>query len=231
MVVYAKDGKEVQVDLSPTVIEETSPEPTGTSPATYTEEQVKERETKVRSDALADLGRIKQESERSNRIAQDALARLEAKEKAQQDAEIEAAQDDPAELRRIKAEQEAARLKSELAQRDAELNSSKEKLSTYEKTLAEQTKVNTAHEVAKRLGVDSEKLSRLVKFTDGSVSAIEEIASELPRSTVKNNLKPDSNRSQGGNITDAAIIAAYSKNPYDFGNRERYLELRRRRGE
>jgi hypothetical protein len=236
MVVFGTDGKAVAVEDKPVVTEEkpvaetSSPAKPETSTPTYTEEQVAQREQKARSDALSDLGRIRAESERSRKAAEDALARLEKLQEAQRQAELEAAQDDPAELRRIKAEQETAKLQARLAERETELNSHREKVTNYEKTLADMTRSQTIAEIAKRLGIDAEKLTEASKFTDGSQTAIEGIANILPKATVKPPMKPDSNRSVGGSMSDDAIRQAYIANPTDPTIRPLYQEMRRRLG-
>ncbi len=230
---FGKDGKAIVADkpeATPSVATVTSPETPETSKPTYTEEQVAQREQKVRSDVLADLGRVRAESEKSRKVAEDALARLARFEEERRQAELEAAQDDPAELRRIKAEQEAEKYKTQLAEREQELNVHREKVTNYEKTIAEQNRGSTIAEIAKRLNVEVEKLTEASKFTDGSPTAIEGVAAYLPKATVKTPMKPDSNRSVGGGMSDDAIRQAYIANPTDPTVRTLYLELRRRHG-
>ena len=208
----------------------TSVPPKGTSAPTYTEEQVAERERKARSDALSDLNRYKVESEKALKAAQAAEGRLNQMLKQQEEAELEAHRDDEPELRRIRAERARKKADDDLAMVTQELTEHKERLTKYETDSKELSLSQTIREIATRIGVDPEKLSKHAKATDGSSEAIEEIAKDLPKLTPpKPGLRPDSNRSLGGNLTWEAVRAAYIKDPYDPVTKERYLEMKAQR--
>lgn len=215
------DGTQVNQD------DKTSGGKKGTSTKTYTEEEVTVREQNARSNALAEVGRAKAEAEKATKAANDAIARLAKMEQERIDAELEAHRDEPDVARRIRAEQEAKQAKANLAAREQELNEERERTKALQEKEAGNAKVSMVNDVAKSLNVDAEKLVRLSKFTDGSRQAIEEIAKDLPKAIPpKPGLKPDSNRSVGGGLSDEQIIADYIKDPYAPGVRQRYLELK-----
>ena len=150
--------------------------------------------------------------------------------KQQEEAELGAHRDDEPELRRIRAEQARKKAESNLAQREQELNEANEKIKQYATEKTEATKIQTSTEIATRLNVDADKLINFAKFTDGSPEAIEEIAKDLPKLTPpKRGLRPDSNRSLGGNLTWEVVRDAYIKDPYDPVTKERYLEMKAQR--
>ncbi len=179
------DGTESQVDV------ETSPETKGTS-KTYTEEQTTELVRKAKSDALADVGRLK-------KSAEDALARLNKMVKDQEVAEEETHKDDEPELRRIRSERARREAESNLESERSARTELEEKLRQIDAEKVVSTKERNAREIATRLGVDAGKLGRLAKFTDGTPEAIEDIARDLPKVTEgKPSLKTDSGRTLGG---------------------------------
>ena len=208
----------------------TSVKPLGTS-GTITEEESKQRETKVRSDALADINRYKAEAEKAIKAANAASERVDRMLREQEEAALEAKKDDPEAIKRIRAEQKMRQLESELEserQGKAELEE-RQKQTDAEK--AEASRIRQATEIATRLNVDSGKLIKLAKFTDGTAEAIEDIAKDLPKLTpAKPGMKPDSNLSGGGQMSWEAVRDAFSKNPYDPMSRKRYYEMRAERG-
>ncbi len=181
---------------------------------TYTKDQVEKMVRDARSAVGADVFRAK-------KAAEDALARLDRLETERQEADLEAAKDDPPELSRIKTEQENRRLKTELEKGTQELNEWRVEKATREKE-------RTAREVATRLSLDPAELIEIAKFTDGTPEAIEAIAKKLPRGT-KKSLKPDSGSMVGGTETWEQVRAAYSQDPRDPAIREKYLQMRRER--
>lgn len=198
-----------------------SPKPNAQSEKTYTESEV----TKMRSDLLAEVGQHKASSERAMKSAQAALDKLSQWEKAQAEAELEAHRDDPAEIKRIRAEQKARQLEADLANERQAKTEYENRLKTIETELNEKTKTSLSAEVAKKFNVDAEKLATLAKLTDGSEKAIESIAESLPKKSTS--FKPDSNRGIGGMLSWEEIRANYIKDPYNPANRQRYLEMQR----
>ena len=224
----AKDGTVTQADIK------LGAEDKGTPKVTFSDEQrveVAKLVTEAKTSALADVGRLRVEAAKALTAATAAEERIKAMERAREDAELDANQDNPAELRRIRAEQGKKKADDELVRVTAELDEKNQRLNQYATEKAESTRTQTAREVATRLNVDVEKLIKFTKFTDGSPEAIEDIAKDLPKITLLNPaLRPDSNRSIGGQMTDAAIIAAYIKDPYDPVTRQRHNELVAKRG-
>lgn len=176
--------------------DKSSQQSTGTS--TYTEDQVKERERKARSDALADAGRARVEAERATKAAQSALDRLSRMEQDRIEGELESYKDDPAEIRRIRAEQKAKQLESELAIARQELDDERATKTVLETEKRELSKTQIARDIATRLNVNIDQLVKLSKYTDGTLEAIEELASELPKGGGMTSGRPDSNQGNGG---------------------------------
>ena len=218
------DGTKTQTDLKLGSGKE------GTPKETYSKEEVAKLVTEAKTSALADVGRFRAEATKALTAATKAEERIKAIEQARIDAELESHKDDPAELRRIRAEQKTKKAEDDLATANLELTEHKEKLTKYETESKEANLSQIVREIATRVGVDPEKLSKHAKATDGSSGAIEDIAKDLPKVTsAKPGFKPDSNRSLGGNLTWEAVRAAYIKDPYDPATKERYLEMKAQR--
>ena len=208
------DGKETQADAT------LGTEETGTPPRSYTEEEVKKQVLDAKTSVMADAMRAK-------KTAEDALARLGKMVKEQEERELESYRDDPAELKRIRAEQEARQWKSELEEERKARTELEERQKQIDAGQAEYTKERNAREIATRLGVDVNRLIKLAKFTDGTTEAIEDIAKELKPS---NSLKPDSSKTTGSGLSDEKIREAYRNNPKDPAIKAEYLAWRRRKG-
>jgi len=179
----------------------TSEDTKGTSekePETFTKEQVVERERKAKSDVSAELGRVRKLNEDLIKSSQAIQERLEARDREEVERELETHRDEPAEIRRIRAEQETRRVKSELTKKEQELDVEKAKTAEAQEAEVKSTKERNAREVATRLGVDAKTLT---KFTDGSVEAMEELAKSLPKKGEAKTLTPDSGKTSGGGKT------------------------------
>ena len=173
----------------------TSAEQTGTS---YTEEQVKVREVKARSDALADVNRLKVEADKTLKAAQAAQERVNRMIKEQEEFEEERYAEEPERLTEIRKRRSDKEVKAELAKLQSELNERNEQLKQRDVEKAELTKEQNVREIAMRLGVSAAKLARLAKFTDGSTEAIEDIANDLPKVSADELFVADSGRTRGG---------------------------------
>ena len=199
-------------------------ETTSKEPVTFNEEQVKERERKATSDVSAELGRVRKLNEGLIKSSQAIQDRLNRRDKEDEERELETYRDDPAEIRRIRAEQETRRVKSELAEKEQELDTEKAKTAEAQEAEAKHTKERNAREIASRLGVNAKTL---IKFTDGSVEAMEDLAKSLNPSTP---LSPDSSKTTGSGLSDEKIREAYRNNPKDPAVKAEYLAWRRRKG-
>jgi len=199
-------------------------ETTSKEPVTFNEEQVKERERKAISDVSAELGRVRKLNEGLIKSSQAIQDRLNTRDREEIERELETHRDDPAEIRRIRAEQETRRVKSELAEKEQELDTEKAKTAEAQEAEAKHTKERNAREVASRLGVNAKTL---IKFTDGSVEAMEDLAKSLNPSTP---LSPDSSKTTGSGLSDEKIREAYRNNPRDPAVKADYLAWRRRKG-
>ena len=190
-----------------------------------TEEQAQERERKARSDALADAGRYKAEAEKASKNAQAALDRLNKIEQERIDADLAAHKDEPAEIRRIRAEEKTRKLEDDLANERQTRTEYESRLKAIETEQLERNKSSVSETVAKKFNVDAVKLSALAKLTDGSEKAIETLAESLPKVNQKS-FKPDSNRGVGGILTWEQVRADFTKDPYNPTFRQRYYEMR-----
>lgn len=184
------DGTTTQPDATLTTEKAGTPQ--------FTQEQLDKAVRDARTAVLADAGRMRTEAEKALKAAQGAQERLTKLEKERIDMELERAKDQPAEIRRIRAEQKAKELESKLEQAETELTEHKSKLTEYTQKEAESKKQTVAQEVAARLNVDSATLGRLARFTDGSAEAIEDIAKTLPKKTNTPEMKVDSGKTSGG---------------------------------
>jgi len=201
-------------------------ETTSKEPVTFNEEQVKERERKATSDVSAELGRVRKLNEGLIKSSQAIQDRLNRRDKEDEERELETHRDDPAEIRRIRAEQETRRVKSELAEKEQELDTEKAKTAEAQEAEAKHTKERNAREIASRLGVNAKTL---IKFTDGSVEAMEDLAKSLSRKEGYS-LNPDSSKTTGSNLSEEKIREAYRNNPRDPAVKADYLAWRRRKG-
>lgn len=174
------------------------------TPSSFTPEQLAQAVEKAARDArtavMADVGRTKAEAERALKAARDATERLTRLQKEQEEAELEAAREEPDALSAIRARHEARRLKAELDTNKAELELARSQIGEYTNKEKEATKLTMSQKVAASHNVDSNLLSRLAKFTDGTEESIEAIARDLPKvqKSPEGVFKPDSNRSMGG---------------------------------
>jgi len=185
------EPKETQ-DNSSEDTKETSKE----EPETFTGEQVKEAERKAKSDALAELGRLKKANESLVNINKKTQERIVQIIQSQEDEELARAGGDEEKLSAIKERQARRKVESELVQTKSELEGEKAKTAEAQEAEAEHTKERNAREVATRLGVNAKTL---MKFTDGSVEAMEDLAKDLPKKgEPKDPLKPDSGKTTGG---------------------------------
>lgn len=189
------DEPKPEVDLSSPETKETS------QPEVYSRKQVDSLMEKVRSDSLAELGRVRKAAEEAIKKSTEAANKnFQAILKQREDEELAAAKDEPDKQVAIRERQQRRQKEAELAQAQEELNESKARLQELSQKTTEFTRDQISNDIAKRLKVDPVKLAKLVKFTDGSAQAIEEIASEMPKLTPppQNNFRPDSNETTGG---------------------------------
>jgi len=196
------DGTENQKD-SPTQEASEGTKGTSNQPETYTTEQ----RDKAVSDALSAAGRdaksIAEQRAEATRLYEEAkkvkvsLGAERAQWQKEKDAaKLEAARDNPDTLSSVQAKQKQRDREAELARREEELKSSEAKHRAELDDLGKLKNERNALEVATRLNVDAELL---LKFTDGSTKAMEELAAHLPKKgEVKPPLKPDSGTTVGG---------------------------------
>ena len=167
----------------------------GKEPETFTREQVEEEKRKAKSDALADIGRIKKSADTAIKAVQAAEERINRMLKEQEEAELETARDEPDKLTVIRERHARREAETKLAQIEQELEEERAKTAEAQEAEAESTKERNAREIASRLGVDAKTL---MKFTDGSTEAMEELARVLPGKGETTTLKPDSGKTIGG---------------------------------
>jgi hypothetical protein len=204
------------------------------TPQTISVEEHEKALRDAKSAALADVGRLRAESEKAIKAATAANERLNALMKEREEAELATVRDDPEKLTAFQTRQRARQLESDLATRDTELNDLKARLAVFESREAESQKLTKAQEIAGKLNVDPVRLTNLAKFTNGSPEAIEEIAKALPRADGKvggdgKSFKADSNASIGGGASWEAVRAAFIKDPTNPTVKAQYLEMKRQR--
>ncbi len=170
----------------------------GENEETFTKGQLEEAGRKGKSDALAEVGRLKKATENAIKAAQTAEDRVDQMIKDQEDTELKAANGDTEKLSAIKERQLRRVVESNLAKMKSELNVKTDELEAANVEKAENAKERNARDSASRLGVDAKMLAKLAKFTDGSIEAIEELAKSLPTKEEKKVLKVDSGKTIGG---------------------------------
>ena len=191
----------MELDDTKETQDESSEDTKGTSEQdeeTFTKEQLQEAERKGKSDALAEAGRLKKATENAIKAAQAAETRVDQMIKDQEDAELRAAAGDEERMSAIKERSLRRKAESDLTQTKSELDTKKEELDTANAEKTENAKERNARDAASRLGVDTKLLIKLVKSTDGSTEAIEELAKALPTKEEKKSLKVDSGKTTGG---------------------------------
>lgn len=239
---------------SPQVTGQTPEAPKGiTSPqpiTTYTEEQVKEREKKSISDALAEQGR-KHKIDLDNAITKERASLAEhlkeTKDKiAQLESELdEMSQDDPDKknlVRKIRALEETETslkadrkvLDDDKAAHEAEKTSYQEEIARARATNFEIDVWNVAEEFD---GGDAVKLKNACdKAKITTLEGARDLASALwtkkteRKSEPLTSGPPDSGVTSGGSHDWKAIMEEYNKNPTDPQVKEAYLKARRQRG-
>lgn len=223
------DGTETQTD----VILEAEEKETPKEEPQYSQSQLdahgKEKEQQARNAALADIGRLTKESERSLKAATAAGERTKKLLREMEDMETEAAQGNSGQRseQEVKQMQLRRQVQTELTDVQLELDGKNERLAQLEADKVESTKGQTARDIAARLGIDVDRLVRLSKFTDGSTEAIEELAKELPKKEVRPPIITDSNQGGGGGGDDATFLKDYGEGnlPYNKENKERAERL------
>jgi len=191
------------VDETKTEVGVTSPETEVTSqePPRFSQEQVDKLMDKVRSDSLSELGRVRKSAEEAIKKATTEATRVYRELIKQREAEeLEAVREEPDKAAVIRERQARRQTQSELTEAQTELKEANTRLQELSARDVETNRERTTREVSERLKVDPARLAKLVKFTDGSAEAIEEIAKEMPKliTTPKNPLRPDSNDTVGG---------------------------------
>lgn len=191
---------------------EDTKETSKTEPETFTEEQVVEREHKASSDSKSELGRALKANENLLKTNKGLTDRIERVIKDHDDDELARAEGDNEKLSAIKERQARRKVESELAETKSELDGEKAKTAEAEEVGAKHTKERNAREVATRLGVDAKTL---LKFTDGSVGAMEDLAKSLPKKGEPKTIIPDSGKTTGGGtLPDSAkgkMMAGWDK--------------------
>ena len=198
------DGTEGQQDT-------TSAETTGTSEEnleTFTREQVEESARKAKSDALSEIGRYKKSADSAIKATQAVEERINRMLKEQEDAELEAARDEPDALRSIRAKQTARAKEADLTKRERELGDNKAEHEEALKAMVEFKKEQNALEIAIKHDVPFEKL---LKFTDGSKEAMEDLAKDLPKKGETKTLIPDSGKTIGGGRSFKQLEQSYAE--------------------
>ena len=168
-------------------------------PKTYTEDEVEGKFSQQRSVLDKKIDKLEKALSNASDRVKDAEGRLSQWGKDREEAEVAAAGDDKDALSRVRARQEQRETKAELAAVKKELDAEREKAKEASAQAQEIDRTTRAAEIAVRHNVD---FNPLVKFTDGSVEAMEELAKNLPKKgEVIPPLKSDSGKTTGGEKT------------------------------
>ncbi len=176
------------------------------TPQTFTEEQVKAREQKAISDALAKAGREAKAIETAKADITAREAKVKQWEKEREDAELDRVSNEAPEDQRettkgqLKAYKDRLRAeRQEIDKREAAL---KAKESEWEGLINETkaTKFEVAvFTLAEKYGVSADVLKdKAAKLNITDMEAVEELASVMPKKTVIE--EPDSGKTAGGGI-------------------------------
>jgi len=206
------DGTEERKDSSQ--VEDTSSEQKETpkeTPKTYTEAS----EKKAISDALSAAGRdaksITDKATEAEKILTNAKttrdgvkAEREQWQKDRDEAERESVKDDSQALKSLQERQRQRAKDTELARRALELDEREAKHKVGLEEADKVTKELRARDIASKHNIEAEAL---IKFTDGSKEAMEELATQLPKKgKAKTPLKTDAGTTIGGSLSDDALI-------------------------
>ena len=164
---------------------------------TFTEEQVKERENKIRSDFHADVGRVetyKKLADEAMRVAGAAEARTKTMIQDREADELTAARDKPDELADIRARHTARETGDKLTKVKAELESETAKRIEAE---AKGKKADTQEEAARIAKDTNVSAQDLIDLTDGTTGKMEALVKRLGGET-KPTLTLDSGKTIGG---------------------------------
>lgn len=166
----------------------------------------KESETKAISDALSKAGRTDKELTdkaqkaetllaEATKIKETAVGEQSRVRKEKDEREMEAAKDQPQVLDQIQKRQKLQVRETELSERELKLKDGEKARQEALDELAGAKREKNALEVAIKHGVPFEKL---LKFTDGSIEQMEELAQSLPKQGgQKASLKADSGKTVG----------------------------------
>ncbi len=188
------DGLEERKD-NPARESSSEPKETSEQTPTFTKEQMEGVAKKAAEDALSAAGRTAKDFEQREGAIKTEREKIAQEQKTRDEAELESARDDVGKLSGIKARQKARDAATELAKTKSELEVEKAKTKEALEVDVTHTKEQNAREVASRLGVNAETL---IKFTDGSVKAMEELAKSLPKKAETKPLLTDSSKTAGG---------------------------------
>jgi len=165
-------------------------------PRVYREDEVEAKFSQQRSVLDKKVDKLEKELATATGKASNATSQLSQWQKEQEERELEAASGDKDARSAIEERHKHRETKSELAKVTQELEDEKERGKQRDEDTVKSTKEQNAREIAARLEVDA---SQLLKFTDGSQEAMEELAKVLPK---KGEAKPpihlDSGKTIGG---------------------------------
>jgi len=184
----------------------------------YTEDEVEAKFSQQRSVLDQKVSKLEKELANFSDRAKDAESQLSQWRKDRDEAELEAARDEPDKLTLIQQRQKVRDKLVEVARRESELNTREEKVKEANAQAEEFRRTQQAAEISVKHGVDFDSL---IKFTDGSPEAMEELAKKLPKTgehVIRSPLHPDSGRTIGG--TDLSQLSPDEKIRYGLTHRK-----------
>ena len=186
--------------------------------------------SKAVSDALAKAGRTTADQEaREQRITDretKAADERAAWQRERDDADLEAARDDPAQTTSVQARIKAGAQADKITSQDQEIERLKSEGDANKAKLAEGTSKESAATLATKYGVSA---VTLLESTDGSTAAMEKLAKQLR--PVGDAQEPYSGITEGGgSTTEAEIMDNYNAAPTNPAYAKAYNDLRTRKG-
>lgn len=174
---------------------------------TFTKKQADALVVKARSDALAEVGRLKKAADDANRIAQDVLKRLQTREQEDMRREEEAAKDDPEKLSALQMRRQAQQEKIAVEEDRRRVEADRTEIQTQRQEILE----HRAERLAEKYNADA---ALLLKYGGSSKESMEELAKSFGERTStgespkgRMTTSPDSGKTKGSGTARKPTLA------------------------
>jgi len=171
---------------------------------TFTQEQVAAREAKARSDALAEVGRLRKALDAASKAGQGAIERLRQREEEDLRREEEAVRDDPEKMSALQMKRKAMETLKRAEEVTSRLETEKTEITTQREQLRHEyaeryaEKYNVSPDILLEYGGNTrESIEKLAKtFGEKSKTSGETTSSETQ--IIRQTKAPDSGKTKGG---------------------------------